>query len=104
LKIIWILCAVSVLAVTLARYSPDPGTDIGVFLAYGMLILAFPSSLLVIGLLTLLVMLQDRSGIQFLDALGSNYVSYSLLWLAFFIAGYLQWFALIPFLWRKWKA
>jgi hypothetical protein len=50
LKIVWILCSVAVLIVTLVRDAPGPSSDIGVFLVYGMLFLAFPVSLLVAGL------------------------------------------------------
>ena len=25
-------------------------------------------------------------------------------WMGFFVAGYVQWFVLLPWLWRKWKA
>lgn len=46
LKVVWILCSVAVLVVTLVRYAPGPASDIGVFLVYGMLFLAFPISLL----------------------------------------------------------
>lgn len=27
-----------------------------------------------------------------------------LVWMGFFVVGYLQWFVLLPWLWRKWKA
>jgi len=104
LKIVWVLCSVAVLVVTLARYAPVPASDIGVFLAYGMLFLAFPISLLVAGLFALLALLQEELGVPLLDLIGSNYVGFSVMWLAFFVAGYVQWFVLLPWLWRKWKA
>lgn len=104
LKIVWVLCSVAVLAVTLARYIPGPASDIGVFLAYGMLFLAFPVSLLVAGLFALLALLQEQLGVPLLDLIGSNYVGFSVMWLAFFVAGYVQWFVLLPWLWRKRKA
>jgi hypothetical protein len=104
LKIVWVLCSVVVLVATLARYTPGPASDIGVFLLYGMLFLAFPVSLLVAGLLALLALLQERSGVPLLDLIGSNYVGFAVVWLMFFVAGYAQWFVLLPWLWRKWKA
>lgn len=103
LKIVWILCSVAVLAVTLARYEPGLASDIGIFLVYGMLFLAFPSSLLVAGIFALISMLQDQLGVPFLDAIGSNYFGFCVMWFAFFVVGYLQWFVLLPWLWRKWK-
>jgi hypothetical protein len=102
-KILWVLCSVAVLAVTLARYAPGPASDIGVFLLYGMLFLAFPVSLLVAGLFALLALLQEQLGAPLLDLIGSNYVGLSVMWLVFFVAGYVQWFVLLPWLWRKWK-
>lgn len=104
LKVLWTLCAVAVLAVTLAHYEPGSASDIGIFLVSGMLFLAFPASLLVAGLVTLLVLLQEKMGIPFLDVVASNYVGLSIMWGAFFVVGYLQWFVLLPWLWWKWKA
>lgn len=103
LKMVWILCSVAVLVVTLVRYAPGPASDIGVFLVYGMLFLAFPVSLLVAGLFALMALLQEQLEVPLLDLIGSNYVGFSVMWLAFFVAGYLQWFVLVPWLWRKWK-
>lgn len=104
LKIVWVLCSVAVLALTIVRYEPGPVSDIGVFLVYGMLFLAFPVSLLVAGLFTLLTLLQEQLVVPLLDLIGSNYVGFSVMWLVFFVAGYAQWFVLLPWLWRKWKA
>lgn len=104
LKIAWVLCSVMVLIVTLIRYVPGPASDIGIFLLYGMLFLAFPASLLVAGLFAVMALQEDFFGVPFLDLIGSNYTGFSVMWLAFFAAGYLQWFVLLPSLWRKWKA
>jgi hypothetical protein len=104
LKIAWVLCSVATLAVTLSRYSSGPASDIGIFLVYGMLFLAFPVSILVAGLLALIALLQARFEVPLLDIIGSNDVGFFVMWLAFFVAGYMQWFVLLPWLWRKWKA
>lgn len=104
LKIAWIICFVTVLIVTLARCAPGLESDIGVFMVYGMLLLAFPISLLVTGLFALLALLQERTGIPLLDVIDSNYVGFSVMWITFFVAGYVQWFLLLPWLWRKLKA
>jgi hypothetical protein len=103
LKVVWVLCSMAVLAVTLTRYAPGPASDIGVVLIYGMLFLAFPVSLLVAGLIALMALLQEQLKVPLLDAIGSNYLGFCVMWLAFFVAGYLQWFLLLPWLWRKWK-
>lgn len=104
LKVVWVLSSVTVLIVTLFHYAPGPEADIGIFLVYGMLFLAFPISLLVAGLFAGMALLQDQLGIPLLDLIGSNYIGFSVMWLAFFSAGYVQWFVLLPLLWRKWKA
>lgn len=103
LKTAWVLCCLTVLVVTLARTTSGAVGDIGEFLVHGMLILAFPASLLVSGLLASLVLLQDEFGVPLLDLIASNYVGHSVMWLAFFVSGYLQWFVLLPKLWRAWK-
>lgn len=103
LKALWLLCCVFVLGVTLYRYVPNSGSDIGIFLVYGMLFLAFPVGLLIAAIFALLAMLQENWGMPLLDLIGSNYVGFCVMWLAFFAAGYWQWFVLVPRLWRKWK-
>lgn len=104
LKTLWILCAVSIMAVTLIQYEPGPKSDIGIFLVYGMLALAFPSSLLVAALIALLVLAKDFFGVEVLDWIGSNHIGMVGMWLAFFAAGYAQWFHLVPWLRRKWSS
>ncbi|MEW6291409.1 MAG: hypothetical protein AB1545_16345 [Thermodesulfobacteriota bacterium] len=103
LKIIWVLSSVAVIALTFLRYDPNSVSDIGIFLVYGMLFLAFPLSLVVAGLFALAVLLQEQLRMPILDLISSNYVGFSVMWLAFFAVGYLQWFVLLPWLWRKWK-
>lgn len=104
LKALWILCCGFVLGLTLYRYVPNSGSDIGIFLIYGMLFLAFPASLLVAAMFALLAMLQERLGVPLLDVIENNYGGFCLMWLIFFLVGYWQWFVLVPWLWRKWKA
>ena len=104
LKILWVSCSVAVLIATLARYTPDSSSDIGIFLVYGMLLLAFPISLLVAALFASLALLQERIGVPLLNLVSSNDVGLFVLWLVFFGAGYIQWFVLLPWLFRKWRA
>jgi len=103
LKTLWVLCSVAVLAVTLVRYDHGPASDIGVFLVYAMLFLAFPVSLLVAGLFSLMALFQEQFGVPLLDLIDSNYMGFVVMWLTFFLAGYVQWFVLLPWLWRKWR-
>ncbi len=83
-------------------YFDAPGHEIGVLFVWGMLCLAFPASLLVAGLITVLILLQEQFGASFLNA-GGSYAGYLAAWLCFFTAGYAQWFVLAPWLWRRWK-
>jgi hypothetical protein len=104
LKFVWILCCVFVLFISLTQYESGASSDNGVFLVYSMLVLAFPASLLVAGLITLMVLLQESLGVPLLDLIESNRVGLCVMWLSFCIAGYLQWFVMLPWLWRKWKS
>lgn len=100
LKVLWMFCCFVVLGVTLYSFEPSSDSDIGVFLVYGMLFLSFPISLIVAATFALLVVLQESSGIPLLELISSNYVGFCVMWLAFFLAGYWQWFVLVPKLWR----
>lgn len=92
----------AVLSITLYKYDQQAGTDIGIFLVYGMLFLSFPISIIVAGGIFLLVLLQEKLGVPILDLIGSNYLGFAVMWLAFFLAGYLQWFKFLPWLLNKW--
>lgn len=101
-QILYILIALAVLAITLTTYAPGPNSDIMLFFNFAMLILAFPSSLAVIGLMALLILLQELSGLNLINLM-NDYVGITLLWFVLFIAGYLQWFVALPWLWKKLK-
>jgi hypothetical protein len=73
---------------------PDAPKGADTILAYVMLILSIPVALLVPLLLTVIAPLWDGAG---------GLVGLCGMWAAFFIAGYLQWFVLLPWLRRKWK-
>lgn len=96
LKGLWIAAAVIVLAFTLYAFDGKPNSDIGILFAWYMLALSFPASLVVP---LVHVALFDGLGI----AVESSYSSFVLDWLGFFLVGYLQWFVVVPWLWRKWK-
>lgn len=102
LKVIWIACSIAVLAVTLRHDVVDTPNDIGIFLAYGMLILTFPIGFAVSAIIALLAYLHEQWNFS-LNLLDRQYVGFSVMWFAFFVAGYWQWFVLLPRLWRKWK-
>jgi len=100
-KAIWVTLAAIVLLVTLYGFDGKPNSDIGVFLARSMLALAFPSSLLIAG-----VFAGISIGVEkfFSMVIPTSYWWIGITWLCFFVVGYLQWFVLVPWLWRKWKS
>ena len=95
-RIVWTALAACVLFVTLYGFDGKPNSDIGSFLAWVMVGLTAPLGLLVplihVGLYE-----------AFLLSIPTSYFSLSLDWLGFFVMGYLQWFKLAPFLFRRRK-
>jgi hypothetical protein len=87
-------CAVVLGYAVAARHIRD--TDI--FVAYAMLFLTFPSGFVVAALFAGVAYgLSDAFGITVPGGLGNNIVVV----LTFGVAGYIQWFVLLPWLWRK---
>jgi hypothetical protein len=97
---VWLVMCCAVLAFTLYAYAPGPRSDAGILFAGAMSALTFPSGLLVSGVIAMLATVNDGD----LPAPISDvppWVGFTVLWLAFCAVGYLQWFRLIPWLWRK---
>jgi hypothetical protein len=76
------------------------GETTGTFLAYSMLILSFPLGLVVYGILAVVLYLIHYYTAAWLP-FGTIYVL--LFWSLIFLAGYMQWFVLLPLL-RKWRS
>jgi hypothetical protein len=96
----WVWLAVSLAALLAAMLfasqpMPDASKGADMLLAYIMVILSFPA-----GLLAPFVLMAVSS---FLWKDGSNLAGLTGMWLCFLVAGYVQWFVLVPWLWRKWK-
>src|SRR3954454_20009605 len=81
LKIVWVLCSLAVLGITLRSYAPGRSSDIAVFLLYCMLFLTFPAGLLVSGLFAVAAAVEERIDVPLLDLVGSNYVGFCVIWL-----------------------
>lgn len=96
-RALWIVAALFVLVVTISSYDGKPLSDIWVFLTWLMLILSFPAGLVVSAA-------HYALGSAFSITVETSYLSLALEWLVYFVLGYLQWFVLLPWLWRKWKA
>jgi len=78
----------------------DAGEGTGTFLAYTMLILSFPLGLVVYAILAvLLYLIHSNTG----TSLPFGIVYVVLFWSLIFVAGYVQWFVLLPLL-RKWRS
>jgi len=100
-RAIWTIVALIVLLVTLYGFDGKPSSDIGVLLAWSTLALAFPVSLLVALILAGISIASEQ---VFSAVIPTSYWWIAISWLCFFVAGYWQWFVLLPWLWRKWKA
>lgn len=98
IKAAWLGCCVFVLAATLYFYDGKPNSDADIILAYGMLALAMPISLVLAGMASLLgQMLHAQTGFVF----EVSYMSIVVTWLTFSITGYWQWFVFLPWLITK---
>ena len=73
---------------------PKPNSDIGILFAWCMLVVSFPSGLLVS--LAHVTLYESLS-----TTVETSYLSFVLDWAGFVALGYLQWFTLVPFLLRK---
>jgi hypothetical protein len=107
----WSLLCIFVLAFTLAEAivnSQSSGKYLvaGIFIIYPMMILSFPSCFLWLYPYGWISFALDYIGISGSLNFGeaSFYVVNFILWLGFFIVGYLQWFKLLPFLLEKWRS
>lgn len=101
-RLLWICTSLAVLCICLLR----PGTnesDTIVFMIYGMLALSIPAGFLVVGLVVMLVFVEEYSGLYFLD-IESRVLGLIVVWSAFVTVGYIQWFILLPKISRLWRS
>lgn len=94
IKFIWVVIALLVLSISLYAYDGKSYSDIWIFLTWSMLILSFPAGLLV-------SMTHFLLGQFFSLTVMTSYVSLTLEWAVYFSLGYLQWFILLPYLFKK---
>lgn len=94
---IWLLACAAVLFIAVYSYEPNSANDVGPLFLWLMIMLTFPSGLLVASVAALIVVLVGSDASVSISPTG-YYVS---LWLVFVVAGYMQWFRLLPWLWRK---
>lgn len=101
IKALWIAASVIVLGVTLAYYDGRPNSDVDIFLLYAMLALAFPAGFLAAALLAAVSIIASE---LFGYVIPSSYTYLTVTWALFFVAGYFQWFACVPWLLTKIRA
>lgn len=105
----WITLSVIIIVFALSLVNPKlprASEEIGMVIAYPMAILSFPSCFVITylyyGISYLLNNLWPSGSINL--GIINSYFSGFILWLGFFIAGYLQWFKLLPFIIEKWQS
>jgi hypothetical protein len=97
----WLMLAGLVLVVVIGGYDGTPNSDVELFLIGSMMVLSFPSAWLVGAVFSLTYMLLGSC----CDiVIKTSYLVLILEWLALFAVGYWQWFVLIPWAVRKWRA
>ena len=96
---LWVTAVVVVLVIAMSGYDGTPATnDAEVFLAYGMLTLSFPVSLICAAVFSWIAqVLNDRAGI----VVPTSYWSMALSWGFCFAMGYWQWFVVGPWVLGK---
>ena len=99
----WLLVCTAVLIASLWLYAPGARSDALVLFAWAMVALSFPTGLSVSVVLAVVLVAAD--------ALNANpgtsmpwWLGTLLVWLAYCVAGYFQWFMALPWLWQRYRA
>lgn len=97
----WIILSVLLLLITLALFDGSPKSDVDILLGYGLLILTFPIGLL----LSIVDGFGGRAAFNLLGMTATTtYMSLATTWFVYTVAGYLQWFVLLPWVIRRLRA
>lgn len=96
----WLLLGVIILGFTLYHFDGKKNSDVSIFLVWAMLVLSFPVSLVINLFFAGISYLLDN---LFPGAIKVEYTYLFIVWLMFFLAGYFQWFKLIPFFLAKFQ-
>jgi hypothetical protein len=95
LKFMWLSTSAGVLLITLYLFDPSTAQDADLIITYGMLGLAFPSSVIVAGAIALLA-----NATPLVDAYYGRF-AIVVIWMLFVAVGYVQWFIALPWAVRK---
>lgn len=100
LRWIWVGTSIAALIFAMIVFGPGENRDIDIVLAWVMMTLSFPASVVCVALYgALFFMLESMFAIQ----VGSGRAVMAATWLGLFAAGYFQWVYVVPFLWRKYQ-
>lgn len=94
----WLALAVSLVTVLVGAYNHDTNRDNDIVLMVMLIALGFPGSWLGVALIVLTLIILERIGIASGPPTHLGLLMQSLVLIA---SGYLQWFVLVPVLWRK---
>jgi hypothetical protein len=98
LRLVWLVICLTVLIDAHRAYQGNFDWKTEEYLAFEMVFLSFPASLLVVGGLTLAGATLSLFGLELPP---SSKAEMTATWFFFVVAGYAQWFLLVPKLWRK---
>lgn len=96
----WLLLGVIILGFTLYNFDGKENSDVSIFLFWAMLVLSFPVSIAINLLFAGISYFVDN---LFFGAIKVGYTYLFIVWFMFFLAGYFQWFKLIPFFLGKFQ-
>jgi hypothetical protein len=99
----WILLALIALIWFLILHNEEPYNEAGLALAHAMLALSFPSGVFGYQILILTGEFLNYIKMGHTTIVSLSYFNIVVTWFIFFIVGCLQWFVLVPWLWRSWK-
>jgi hypothetical protein len=94
---LWVTLSIVVLVYGQAIYDGKPNSDAEQVLAILMLMLSFPAGIAVATLVSGIGLLLHLS-------ISVSRTEMFVVWLVLAVAGYLQWFCLVPYVWSKGKA
>ncbi|WP_320708485.1 hypothetical protein, partial [Enterobacter cloacae] len=101
LKIFWLCMVFLILVITLSFFDGQKNSDIEDFLIYSMLLLTFPSGIIFTGIAFIILYMLTF----FIEEMVLNvgYIYLTIEWLFLVLVGYIQWFLLIPIIYKKYK-
>lgn len=99
-RVVWVTTCVAALVFALRGYDGHSDWRVEEGLALEMMVLAFPASFLVAFVLMLVGMGLQHVGLRLPS---SSRLEMAVTWFPFVIAGYVQWFIVIPGFMRLWR-